>query len=104
MRTFVYIVVDNDVPRCQTIAIPVAVYRFSSIFLDIFVFRGVPLSVEISYFMVILFYCYCSRGRLTNQGTNLGKVHLGSQLVARVFLRFMWQRLNIQHIFVLERW
>ena len=34
----------------------------------------VPSSVEISYFMVILFYCYCSRGRLTNQGTNLGKV------------------------------
>ena len=24
--------------------------------------------------MVVLFYCYCSRGRLTNQGTNLGKV------------------------------
>ena len=35
-----------------------------------------PLSVEISYFMVILFYCYCSRGRLTNQGTNLGKLML----------------------------
>ena len=33
-----------------------------------------PSSVEINYFMVILFYCYCSGGRLTNQGTNLGKV------------------------------
>ena len=25
--------------------------------------------------MVILVYCYCSRGRLTDQGTNLGKVY-----------------------------
>ena len=38
MRTFVFIVVDDDVPRCRTIAIPVAVYRFSSIFLDRLVF------------------------------------------------------------------
>ena len=33
-----------------------------------------PSSVEINYFIVILFYYYCSRGRLANQGTNLGKV------------------------------
>ena len=53
---------DDDVPRCQNIAIPVALYRFSSIFLDRLVFGDclfivdVPSSVEISYFMVILFY------------------------------------------------
>ena len=40
MRTFVFIVGDNGVPWCQTIAIPVAVYRFSSIFLDRLVFGG----------------------------------------------------------------
>ena len=35
-------------------------------------------SQDLCYFMVILVYCYCSRGRLTNQGTNLGKVWLVS--------------------------
>ena len=73
---------DDDVPRRRNIAIPVALYRFSLIFLDRFVFGDdffivdVPSSVEISYFMVILFYCYCSHGRLINQGTNLGQVAL----------------------------
>ena len=40
MRTFVFIVADNDVPWCRTIANSVAVYRFSSIFLDRLVFGG----------------------------------------------------------------
>ena len=40
MRTCVCIVDENDVPRCWTVAIPVAVYRVSSIFLDILVFGG----------------------------------------------------------------
>ena len=30
--------------------------------------------VNLIYFMVVISYCYCSRGRLTYQGTNLGKV------------------------------
>ena len=63
MRNFVFIIGDNDVPRCQMIVIPVAMYRFSSTFLDrlvswLFFIDDVPSSVEISYFMVILSYCY----------------------------------------------
>ena len=76
---------DDDVPRYRTMAILDAVYRFSSIFVDRLMLGDrlllfdVPSSVEISYFMVILFYCYCSRGRLTHQGTNLGKLVFDSR-------------------------
>ena len=34
--------------------------------------------------MVILFYCYCSRRRLTHQGTNLGKVKTKEELARKL--------------------